>query len=75
MVYSSERRSIVDCLGNHQHLAVDIGIIGIDLRIQVNVRNYRRGPLFGDRSRFQVEWINDPEISADILPGRVEARE
>jgi len=72
MVYSSQGRSIVDCLGNHQHLAVDSGI---DVRIQVNVRNYRWGPLFGDRSRFQVEWINDPEISADILPGRVEARE
>lgn len=117
MIYSEERECIVDYLGNHQHLAVDIeasvapnggirirsgeqrfyeGLLGFRFpmaisgeasvsewyddndqcfRIEVDVRNPRWGKLFGYRGKFQVEWLNKPEVPHDILPRRVESRE
>jgi len=117
MIYSAQRDCIVDYLGTHQHLAVDIvidvapnggvrirsgeqrfyeGLLGFRFpmafsgtaevnewyddeegcfQIQVDVQNTRWGPLFGYRGKFQVEWIENPEIPADILPLRVEPRE
>jgi hypothetical protein len=117
MIYSNRRSCIVDYLGNHQHLAVDIhidvapnggiqirsgeqrfyeGLLGFRFpmalsgvatvnewyddhdqcfRIQVDVRNPRWGRLFGYRGRFQVEWLDNPQVPPEILPLRVEARE
>lgn len=117
MIYSAQRNCIVDYLGTHQHLAVDIdiqvapnggiqicsgeqrfyerilgfrfpmalsGIASVNewyddenqcFRIQVDVRNSTWGPLFGYRGRFQVEWLENPQVPADITPRRVEPRE
>ena len=62
MVYSETRQRIVDYLGSHQHLAVDI-----DLRVW--------GPLFGYRGRFDVEWRLISDVPKHILPHRLESRD
>jgi hypothetical protein len=119
MIYSEQRRRVVDYLGTHQHLAVDIDLSvdergGLLLRsgaqrfyeksigfsfpmtfsgvaevcewyeesdqqfhIEVDVRNWVWGPLFGYSGSFQVKWlpVKPDEIPADIMPIRCERRE
>ncbi len=73
MIYSEQRSCIIDYLGTHQHLAVDIEL-GV---IEVHVTNKVWGRLFGYKGRFQVDWqtVRPAEIPADILPHRTEKRE
>ena len=117
VIFSEQRGRIVDYLGTHQHLAVDIdlsvdergglrlrsgaqrfyeGIIGFGFpllfsgvaevcewyeekdhrfHIEVNVANRAWGPLFGYRGSFDIEWISEGDVPADLLPVRCERRE
>jgi hypothetical protein len=66
MIYSEKRGCIVDYLGTHQHLAVDL-----DLSVAAN-----GGLSLRSGAQLQVEWLSvTPEtIPTAILPRRVEAR-
>ena len=86
MIYSEARGCIVDYLGSHQHLAVDIELSvdaegGLRLeqcfRILVDVRNKTWGRLFGYRGRFEVDWqtLESSRLPTHVLPLRQERRE
>lgn len=119
MIYSESRGCIVDYLGTHQHLAVDIepsvdergglrlrsgeqrfhegpvsfrfpmslsGVADVCewydddagcFRIRVDVRNRRRGPLFGYHGSFTVDWLDvrGTPVPERLLPVRTERRE
>ena len=117
MIYSESRGKIVDYLGNHQHLAVDIDVhVGGDgsmclrssqqrfyegwcgftfphhltgianvrewyddgkecFRIEVAVENHVFGPLFGYEGSFNVEWLENAVVPAELRPIREERRE
>lgn len=70
MIYSEERNSIVDYLGTHQHLAVDLHVSvtdngGLALRSgEQRFYEWRRGfrfPLFFSGVADVCEWYNDTE--------------
>lgn len=67
MIYSEQRRGIVDYLGTHQHLAVDIDL-SVDqtggLRLRSDAQRFYEGPLAFTFPRFTgvadvCEWFDD----------------
>ncbi|HWS72193.1 MAG TPA: DUF4166 domain-containing protein [Thermoanaerobaculia bacterium] len=117
MIFSEQRNRVVDYLGTHQHLAVDLdlhadaegalclrsgeqrfyegpiafrfpllfsGVANVResfdetagrFRIDVEIANWRWGPLFGYRGAFDVEYRQVSEVPEDVKPLREERRE